>query len=121
MRLGPRRTNSFEGYTHPHQTVHALEALAQTGAVELNVEPKINAGLEVSATLDALHGVDRLTGPYREYLPDHERRQHALDATPDQTARQAVAVLHRWIAGITPILERLRPVVAELDSLRLFR
>jgi V/A-type H+-transporting ATPase subunit I len=101
--------------------VHALEALAQTGAVELNVEPKINAGLEVSATLDALHGIDRLTGPYREYLPDHVRRQHALDATPDQTARQAVAVLQRWIADITPILERLRLVEAERNSLLLLQ
>jgi V/A-type H+/Na+-transporting ATPase subunit I len=121
MRLGPRRTYLFEVFTPRHQTVHALEALAQTGAVELDVAPRINAGLDVRTTVDAIHEFDRLAGQYRDYLPAHERRPHALDAAPDQAARQAMAVLQRWIADIVPILERLRLVEAERDNLLLLQ
>lgn len=121
MRLRPRRTQLFEVYTPRHQTVHALEALAQTGAVELDAAPDINAGLDVGTTLGALQEFDRLAGLYRDYLPVHQRRPHALDTAPDQAARQAMAVLQRWATEVAPILERLHLAEGERDNLLLLQ
>ncbi len=121
MRLRTYRTRLFEAFSPRHQTVHALEALAGTGAVELDAHPKVNAGLEVKNIVDAIQEFDRLAAPYREYLPAHERRPQALEEKPDRVAQRAADVLRRWIAEIESSLARLHELEAERDSLQLLR
>jgi V/A-type H+-transporting ATPase subunit I len=102
-------------------TVHALELLARTGSVELDVYPKTNASLEVRALLDTIQTFDQLAEAYRDYLPEHERRPSALNETPDQTMRRATDLLKRWIADLDPSLEHLHGLQAERGSLMLLR
>ena len=55
MRLHPRRTHLFEVYTPRHQTVHALEALAQTLPSKEGIEhgfETAQGGLTVSFEVD---------------------------------------------------------------------
>jgi V/A-type H+-transporting ATPase subunit I len=121
MRLRPRPAQLFELYTPRHQTVHALEVLAGTGAVELDTNPKIDAGLETGAIGDAIRKFDRLVQPYQDYLPEHERRPYALDKKPDQLAQDAIAVIERWLADVAPLVDRLRALQAERDNLILLQ
>jgi len=121
MRLRPRSTQLFELYTPRHQTVHALEVLAGTGEVELDTNPKIDAGLETGAIVDAIQRFDRLAQPYQDYLPEHERRPYALDKKPDQSAQSAMAVLERWLTDIGPLLDRLHELETERDNLMLLQ
>lgn len=121
MRLRTYRTRLFEAFSPRHQTVHALEVLAGTGAVELDANPKVNASLEVKAIVDAIQEFDRLAAPYRQYLPAHERRPQALEEKLDQVSQRAIDTLRRWIAEIESSLERLRELETECDSLRLLQ
>lgn len=121
MRLRPRPAQLFELYTPRHQTVHALELLAGTGAVELDTNPKIDAGLETGAIVDAIQKFDRLVQPHRDYLPEHERRPYALDKKPDQSVQSAIAAVERWLADISPLVDRLRELQAERDNLMLLQ
>ena len=117
MGLRPRKAQLFEIFTPRQNTVHALELLARTGAVELDANPDTNASLEVRALLNAIQAFDQLAAQYRDYLPEHERRPYALNETPDQTAWHATEVLKQWTADLDSLFEPLRKFQAERDSL----
>ncbi len=121
MRLRPLKAHPFEIFTPRQTTVHVLELLARTGSVELDAYPSINAGLEIRPLLDALQAFDQMAAPYREYLPEHARRSSALNETAEQTVIRASIVLKQWIAHLDPMLQKLRELQAERDSLTLLQ
>ncbi|MFM1891362.1 MAG: hypothetical protein RLZ44_439, partial [Pseudomonadota bacterium] len=102
MSLHPAATRWFETYTPRDQTVYALEALANTGQVELDrdfIDVPLPDTRQLRATLRAIEELQRR---YARLLPPPQASHLTVLGAPEQTARQALQTLRDWLA------ERLR-------------
>jgi V/A-type H+-transporting ATPase subunit I len=119
MRLHPAEARWFETFTTRDDTVHAVEALARTGVVQLEIDPRHSDSTD---TAKLRHFVDRfeaLAAPLAGILPNPSQRAATLIGDPVHIANQAVHRLRLWLARYEYLEERLAQVRAEHDELLL--
>jgi V/A-type H+/Na+-transporting ATPase subunit I len=115
--LRPKPTHWFEAYVPRHETVRALGVLAQTGKVELDVDPKVNVSLEVGQIRDALREYAGFESRYREYWPKGEYCPVELPLSPQDTAKQMLERLHWWGQEADPLIRRIEQLRQEEHNL----
>jgi len=119
MHLRPAEAKWFEVYTPRHETVRAVEALAETGVVQLEVDPRFAHSAQ---TEKLRHFVDRfqaLAAPVAQHLPGGDARASVLTGDPVHIANQAVHRLRIWLARHDYVSEQLEQARAEHDELLL--
>lgn len=119
MQLRPTQAQWFETYVPSEQTVDATEALAQTGVVQLELDP----GLAEPADGDRLrYFVSRfreLVAAHSGDLPSPARQATSLAGSPVRVANQALYQLSVWGARIDFLNEHLSQLRAERNELLL--
>ncbi|MGB0722454.1 MAG: V-type ATPase 116kDa subunit family protein [Gammaproteobacteria bacterium] len=119
MPFHPKTTHWFEAYVPRDQMVYALEALANTGRVELArdpVEHPLPDTEELRLTLEHARGLIR---DHAGLLPAAPRRTHVVTHDPEATARHALETLHAWLRTSRQQEHRLAELRQRRDNLAL--
>jgi len=106
MRLRSIPAHWFETYVPRNETVHALEALAATGVVQLELDPRLAEPLNLDPVGRLIDRFQHLQGKYRDLLPAPESSPAGQVEAPEHTARQALDCLETWSKPLDALLER---------------
>ncbi len=117
----PQRTHWFEAYTPRDETVQTLETLAETGRVEIELDPILSVPLDIADIRDAAREFEQLSTRYRGYWPHYELCPMGLIEPPEQTAKTALSRLHAWVSRLDPIISQTAVLRQETDDLTLLR
>ena len=117
----PQRARWFEAYTPQDETVQTLEALAKTGTVELELDPKLSVPLDIAEVRDAVHEFKILSDHYHNYWPHYGLCPTGLSGPPEKIARTALSHLNAWASRIDPVLAETAALQREADDLALLR
>jgi len=117
--LRPTPARWFETYVPRNQTVYALEALAGTGLVELEVDPRFASPLVINEVRETTHQFDRLSLRYADDLPASATSSPHLPDAPEQTGHQALAILRNYCAKVACLRRRGKHLEKELVNLLL--
>ena len=118
MFLRPKQTHWFEAYVPHEETVRALGVLAQSGNVELDVNPKLNVSLEIEEIRDALREFASFESLYREYWPQGEHCPVELPLSPHDTAQKMLERLHWWSQEADSLIRRIEELQREKRNLQ---
>jgi V/A-type H+-transporting ATPase subunit I len=105
MRLRPAPAHWFETYVPRDETVHALETLAATGMVQLELDPKLAEPLDLQQVRDLIELFQMLRQRYGEFLPRELSAPSGMVQAPERTARKALERLQTWSAPMKRLLE----------------
>jgi V/A-type H+-transporting ATPase subunit I len=119
MSLRPAQAHWFETYVPREQTVYALDALAGSASVELEADPRFSVPLDLQPVRERLRRFDELVRPYREQLPDADRRQSTVTGSPELIVSKATGFVEQWLLRSEQEHGRLRDIDFELRSLDL--
>jgi len=119
--LRPLPARWFEVLVAHDDAARALEALATTGAVELELHagPRTTAPLaELKPHLDAYA---ELRARYRPYWPPATGAVHAGDGVPRVVLERALSSLHAWGEVADPVIQTLQSLEQELKELEIWQ
>jgi len=121
FRFRPTPTRWFETYVPREQTVYALEALADTGQVELETDPSFALPLIVDSARETTLQFDRLTGRYGSDFPPYDSSPKYLSGSPEQAGHRSLVVLRKYCADVARLRcrEKRRRIALENLSLLL--
>jgi V/A-type H+-transporting ATPase subunit I len=97
--------------------VHALEALAATGMVQLELDPKLAEPLDLDSVRPLINRFQRVKSKYRGLLPVPDNSHEGQVEVPERTARKALDCLENWSVSIDTLLERDAQLGTELNML----
>ena len=106
MRLRPAPAHWFETYIPRDETVHALEVLATTGMVQLELDPKLAKPLDLQQVRSLIERFQLLRQRHAERLPAEVSAPSGIVEAPERTVRKALDRLQAWSARVEPLLER---------------
>jgi V/A-type H+/Na+-transporting ATPase subunit I len=116
--IRPRPTRWFELLVARDDTTLALEALAGTGAVELETRSD-NTLPEAFADLrPLLTQFNELALRYRAYWPAQPGAGSAVPEPPLQALQRGITRLRQWAQQVEPVIQRLQRAHAEEVHLR---
>lgn len=121
MRLRPTPTHWFEMIVPHTAATRAIEALGETGAVELEVAtpPAQNLALdEWREQLQDFHVLERRHGAY---WPEPVRHDAALDISPATLLENALARLRAWDEAALHAINRLQSLRQEAETIAFWR
>lgn len=119
MRWRPTEARWFELYTPRNETVHAVEVLAETGVVQMEVDPRYARSAETEKLRYFVERFQSLAAPVADLLPGGSERATLMVGDPVHIANQALHRLRVWLARHDYVNERLEQVRAEHDDLLL--
>lgn len=111
MTLRSKQTRWFEVFLRRDQVVYALEALAGTQSVQLELDPRFSGSLDITELDRQVREFDQLVDSHRSLLPDSADKPTRLWGPPEALVDRMLQRLRRW-------LERLEPLLAKTDALR---
>lgn len=106
MRLTPTAAHWFETYVPRNETVHALEALAATGVVQLELDTRLAEPLDLDPVYRLIERFQLVKAKYRDLLPAVYISPKGLVEAPEHTARKALDSMEAWSAALDILLER---------------
>lgn len=106
MRLTPTAAHWFETYVPRNETVHALEALAATGVVQLELDPRLAEPMDLDPVYRLIERFQVVKAKYRDLLPAPDSAPKGQVDAPERTARKALDYLETWSAPLDILLER---------------
>ena len=121
MRLRSSHAHWFETYVPRVETVLALEALADTGVVELEAEEKLAHPLALQQVRAALAEFDSLCSQHRDLLPERTPTTAGLAEEPEKMAVESLERLRTAFARMDGLLQEQRTLEAERRNLLLLR
>ncbi len=110
MTLRSRQTRWFEVFVRREQVVYALEALAGTHSVQLELDPRFSGSLNIKELKQQVREFDQLADSYRDLLPDSAHKSTRLVGPPEKQVARMLRRLRRWC-------DRLESLLAEADEL----
>ena len=110
MTLRSHQTRWFEVFVRQEQVVYALEALAGTHSVQLELDPRFSDSLNIKELLQQLREFDQLADSYRDLLPDSADKPTRLVGPPEKLIARMLRRLRRWC-------DQLESLLAEADEL----
>ena len=117
MGFRPQQARWFETYTPRDQTVRAVEVLARTGSVQLELDPRDANALSSQKLRFFINHFQQLAQDHAESLPDAEKQATTLMGDPVHIANQALHQLRIWSAQLDFLNEQLAELRAEHDEL----
>lgn len=106
MRLTPTAAHWFETYVPRNETVHALEALAATGMVQLELDPRLAEPLDLDPVYRLIDRFQVVKAKYRDLLPVPDRAPKGQVEAPERTAQKALECLETWSVPLDNLMER---------------
>jgi V/A-type H+-transporting ATPase subunit I len=119
VRLRPTPAHWFETYVPRGETVHALHALAGTGVVELELDPRLARPLDVQRVRRAVDEFQTLLRPYRDLVPAPGKPPSGTTRSPEHQAETALRLLRAWRDPADQATRALEQVRGERDNLLL--
>lgn len=119
LHLRPTPTQWFETYIPRDKSVYALEALAGTGLVELEMDPRFASPVMVGEVREIIHHFDRLNMKYGENFPSGDDISFHLSDAPENVGHQAITTLRNHCAKITSLRRKEKHLKKEFNNLSL--
>jgi V/A-type H+-transporting ATPase subunit I len=119
--LRPRPARWFELLVARDDTTLALEALAATGAVELESRGASLLPQSFADLAPLLPQFAQLAQRYRAYWPRDGLTPSPVPVTPVQAMQRSIDGLQAWAHDAEPRIRRLQAIAAERDQLRHWR
>ena len=120
--LRPRPARWFEIVAARDDATLVLEALARTGAVELEARSSIGLPPAFADVLPLLAQYADLAARYRAYWPAPEDcRPSAFPETPVAALQRSLTVVRAWAAESEPVIQALQRDEAERRELHLWQ
>jgi V/A-type H+-transporting ATPase subunit I len=111
MTLRSQQTHWFEVFLRRDQVVYALEALAGTHSVQLELDPRFSGSLDITELDRQVRQFDQLVDSHRSLLPDSTHKSTRFTGPPEALVERMLRRLRRW-------LERLEPLLLESETLK---
>jgi len=121
MTLRSHQTQWFEVFVRREQVVYALEALAGTHSVQLELDPRFTGSLNIKELVRQVQEFDQLADSYRNLLPDNAHKPTRLAGPPEQLVGQMLNRLLRWRDQIEPLLAESDTLTANRDRLQVLQ
>ena len=123
--LRPHPARWFEILAARDDATLVLEALARTGAVELEVRCKASrtgSTTEIGELIPLLAQFHELSARYQAYWPSSQTcRPSAFPEAPVATLRRCLATLRAWAQDAEPVIRALQRAKAEAGELQLWQ
>ncbi|MCU0842359.1 MAG: hypothetical protein MUC79_11660 [Thiobacillaceae bacterium] len=119
MQLRPAQARWFEIYVPHDDTVRVTEILARTGAVQLELDPRLPEAMDVGKLRYFVQRYRDLAAAHAEDLPGGQARATALIGSPIHIANQALHRLRVWSARVDFLNAHLDELRADRDYLLL--
>lgn len=107
MAFRPEEAHWFDLYVPREQTVYAVEALASTNLVQLEVDPTHHSSLDLKKLKDTTARYKKLIPQYSAYLPAPGQFATTFESTPDEDAENSLATFIRVTKDIDSLLDNL--------------
>lgn len=114
--MRPWPTQWFELLVARDDTTLALEALAATGAVELETRHAEPLPAGYSALAPGLTRLRELATRYRDFWPVDGLHPSALPEPPAQTLQRCIASVQAWAAEAEPTIRRLQALQSTQEA-----
>ena len=120
--LRPRAARWFEVLAARDDATLVLEALARTGAVELEARETARLPVAFEEVLPLLAQYVELAARYRAYWPAVEAcRPSAFPEPPVATLQRSLGIVQAWAHDSEPVIRALQRNESELAELRLWQ
>ena len=120
--LRPRPARWFEILAARDDATLVLEALARTGAVELEARSRIGLPAAFADVLPLLAQYADLAARYRAYWPSADTCQpSAFPETPVAALQRSLTIVRAWAAESEPVIQALQRGEAERRELHLWQ
>ncbi|RDH83614.1 MAG: hypothetical protein DIZ78_13985 [endosymbiont of Escarpia spicata] len=122
MGLGLFRSSQahwFEVYVPRDQTVHAIEVLAETGGVQLELDPRQTTHFNVKGIKSLIREFDSFCGSHNLSLPLNNAIPAHLVGEPEEVAKSSVDYFRGWAARLFAIQDVLKLLQGEKADLSL--
>lgn len=117
--LRPRPARWFEILTARDDATLVLEALARTGAVELEARAGAGVSAELTEVMALLTQFLDLSARYRAYWPaPPDCPPSAFPEAPVASLQRCLATVHAWAADAEPVIRALQRAEAETAELQ---
>ena len=120
MSLRPARTRWFELLAAREDAASALELLARTDAVELEIRSDEDRSISLRDMRTLVERFALLERRYHAYWPRHGLRTGAFPGGPFRVLTTALGWLERWEQQASPVITELEAVTATQRDLNLF-
>jgi len=107
----------FEAHIPREQTVYALEALAETGQVELQKDLVVENLLDNKTLTRHVRNAERLVMRYRRLLPKVSPGRHLSTNNPTRAAEDALNLVRNWLARRIRLDRSVQAAQNKLNSL----
>jgi V/A-type H+-transporting ATPase subunit I len=121
MALRPVPIIWFEALVTRDEAVLAMEALAATGAVEIELPTESAGPILMSDLAAGLEEYRALARHYEPYWPKNQMQPSALPGPPQQTLARALGRVRGWKAEAEPLIARLRALEEAVADLPLWQ
>ena len=118
MTLRSHQTRWFEVFVSREQVIYALEALAGTQSVQLELDPRFTDSLNIEELVRGVRKFDQLANSYRSLLPGSARKPTRLTGPPDDLVGEMLQRLQQWCDQLAPLLDEASSLNAQRDMLR---
>ena len=112
--IRPRPARWFEALVARDDATLALEALAATGAIELEARPRAELPAALADVRPQLAQFTELAQRYRAYWPTTGLAPSPFPAPPPLTMQRALARIRAWAEAAEPAIAELQAIDAEL-------
>jgi len=119
MSLRPVQARWFELLTAREHLHMAVEALARTGSVELEMHSDERAHVDLPDMQVQLEEYNRLARRYHPYWPQAELPATSEPGKPTEIIGWALDALHAWEQDAAPLIQRLESLTSERHELGL--
>lgn len=119
MSLRPEQARWFELLTSRDDIAGALEALAGTDSVELEIRSEIHARLDLTDLQGRIEEFGRLERRYHSYWPPPDLLTAVEPGKPSEILDDALQRLHGWEAQAAPLIQQLETLRSETADLKL--
>ena len=119
MTLRPVPARWFELLTTQEDLTFALETLAATGCIELEIHSDVYPAISFQNLQKRLQEYTRLVRHYQPYWPPGERPPAMRSGSPGAVLDAALQRLLAWERAALPLIRRLESLSGELTDLRL--
>jgi V/A-type H+/Na+-transporting ATPase subunit I len=119
MNMRPVSTRWFELIAARDDLTLAVETLAHTGSVELEMRSDTQARFTLPDLQDRMDEYHKLARRYHEYWPLVDLQPKTMHASPARILNEALLNLHRWAEKAAPLVQRLESLISERSELQL--
>lgn len=119
MSIRPARARWFELLTTREDLTLAVETLAGTGSIELEIHSDTHTAVNLQNLHERMGEYNRLARCYQPYWPKTELRASKVSGSPSAVLDAALESLLAWEQAALPLIQHLESLTGEHTELKL--